>query len=337
MVHIIQSMSNENQTNEGSVDPNAIHVDASNYRELAGRTERVPVQELPAEFSRVEKCAIEAVLGRLIQLSGYLDLLKRHVVYGKTLPDWKLEYLTRDVRNPDIREESFSVPTLVDESAYRLLHAVMGKFTEAGELAEEISNSRWSQDPDKEIDRTNLIEEIGDSWWYDQIIARMLDFQPEDAMRANIRKLATRFGSQFSEDAARERDLEAERANLESNTKEEAGPHYYPDVTEVAVLERLDDIAAYYSDRIGNNFQKDGIHVRILAGPDERGILLTLAGRSGVHVEVNEAECDPSWPRPHFWFHDIPISMTDFDYGLPVVACGGFLLSAKPYSLKTLS
>jgi NTP pyrophosphatase (non-canonical NTP hydrolase) len=93
------------------------------------------------------------------------------------------------------------------------LHAVVGLTTETGELVDAVKKQVFYG---KELDRINVIEEVGDCLFYIAILCRELDFTFEEAMEKNIAKLKARYKGKFTEKAALDRDVEAERAIMES-------------------------------------------------------------------------------------------------------------------------
>jgi NTP pyrophosphatase (non-canonical NTP hydrolase) len=95
---------------------------------------------------------------------------------------------------------------------FRLLHAGMGMTTESGEFVDALKKHIYYGKP---IDRTNLIEELGDQLWYVAVAIDALGTSFEDVMRINIEKLRERYGDKFTDEAAVNRDLEAERKVLE--------------------------------------------------------------------------------------------------------------------------
>lgn len=101
---------------------------------------------------------------------------------------------------------------LQDEKTVRLLHAVMGIVTEAGEMMDELKRHIIYGKP---IDEINLQEEVGDSFWYHALALRTLMKTIEGTMDQNIAKLAKRYPEKFTEHAALNRDLYVERAALE--------------------------------------------------------------------------------------------------------------------------
>jgi NTP pyrophosphatase (non-canonical NTP hydrolase) len=95
----------------------------------------------------------------------------------------------------------------------QILHAAIGLATEAGEILDVCKKNIFYG---KIIDDTNLKEEIGDIFWYISRMCDALGLSFEEVMKANIAKLKARYGEKFSEERAVTRNLEAERAILES-------------------------------------------------------------------------------------------------------------------------
>lgn len=103
---------------------------------------------------------------------------------------------------------------LVDGTKFRLLHAILGIATESGELMDVLKKYFFYG---KEIDRTNLIEELGDLCWYIAVACDVLNIGLEDIWKTNIEKLRARYGDKFSSQKATNRDLDKERDILESS------------------------------------------------------------------------------------------------------------------------
>jgi NTP pyrophosphatase (non-canonical NTP hydrolase) len=93
-----------------------------------------------------------------------------------------------------------------------LMHASMGMVTEAGEFIDALKKHTIYGKP---IDRVNLVEEIGDLFWYQALACRALGVSFEEVMERNIAKLRKRFPEKFTAELALSRDLDAERAALE--------------------------------------------------------------------------------------------------------------------------
>lgn len=111
-----------------------------------------------------------------------------------------------------VRTESRCRP-LGDEQWSRLLHAGMGIATEAGEFIDPLKKAFFYG---TSIDEVNLKEEIGDILWYLAIACDALDTTIEIEMARVIAKLQARYPDKFEDYLAVNRDLERERAVLES-------------------------------------------------------------------------------------------------------------------------
>ncbi len=97
---------------------------------------------------------------------------------------------------------------LHDEKTGRLLHAAMGLSTESGEFMDALKRHVYYGEP---LDYANLVEEIGDIFWYCALAADVIGTDFETIMAHNIAKLRTRYGEKFTEDRAINRDIENER------------------------------------------------------------------------------------------------------------------------------
>ncbi len=100
-----------------------------------------------------------------------------------------------------------------NERNIRLLHGAMGMCTESAELLDALKKHIYYG---KELDITNIFEEIGDELWYIALICNELGFKIEDIMETNIKKLAARYPEKFSEEKAINRNLDVERKILEN-------------------------------------------------------------------------------------------------------------------------
>ncbi len=95
----------------------------------------------------------------------------------------------------------------------RLLHGAIGCCTEAGELMDVMKKSLFYG---REIDRWNLIEEIGDMFWYLALMCDELDYTFENVMDMNIAKLKKRYPKQFTKSDEQNRDYEQEQKAAET-------------------------------------------------------------------------------------------------------------------------
>jgi NTP pyrophosphatase (non-canonical NTP hydrolase) len=86
----------------------------------------------------------------------------------------------------------------------------MGLSTESAEVLDAVKKHIYYG---KELDLTNLVEELGDIFWYAAILVDSSASEQsfESIMERNIAKLRARYGERFSEKSAIKRDLTKER------------------------------------------------------------------------------------------------------------------------------
>lgn len=159
--------------------------------------EKVPL----AHFGEVLKQAIEALQA--------LDKVKKSLFYGRDtgvpapeanaatlakLPEWISDHPDRDA------------------AAVNVIHAIIGKATEAGELLEALHATAIRG---ASFDAVNALEEVGDGFWYDALLLRAIGSNFDEAQSVNIAKLRRRFPNAFTKFDANNRDLFEERKILE--------------------------------------------------------------------------------------------------------------------------
>lgn len=121
------------------------------------------------------------------------------------------EYVKNALKTESVNFEAIS-QRLSSPENIRLLHAVIGLETEVGELQDALKKSIFYGKP---LDKVNMAEEMGDLFWYIAILSDALGVSFEEVMAKNIAKLKARYGDKFTETAALERNLAAEREILE--------------------------------------------------------------------------------------------------------------------------
>lgn len=171
---------------------------------------RTAPADVDAIRERVEKTNLIRLLAwvssKTISDLQELDAIKKWMFYGKVIPNRSIIKGSAD--HDCIRLTSDEID---------LIHAIIGIATEAGELLaalfERIDN------PDAcSFDRTNIAEEFGDVLWYLGLGIATLGESFEHLQEMNQKKLRARFPDKFTEDAAINRDVTAERKLLESMT-----------------------------------------------------------------------------------------------------------------------
>jgi len=102
----------------------------------------------------------------------------------------------------------------LSDTQVRLLHGAMGLVTEAGEIMDMLKKHIFYGRP---LDMTNLLEELGDSNWYQQILLDTAGLTQELVWETVIKKLQVRYPGKFVSENAINRNLDAERFVLQSN------------------------------------------------------------------------------------------------------------------------
>lgn len=92
------------------------------------------------------------------------------------------------------------------------IHMVLGMQTESAEIA-DVFKKKLAYG--KDVDYINVKEELGDLMWYIANMCNINDWNLEDILTTNINKLNVRFPQGFTQDSALDRNLDAERIELE--------------------------------------------------------------------------------------------------------------------------
>ena len=121
------------------------------------------------------------------------------------------EYIKNAMKTETVDYENIA-KKVNDPKLQRMLHAVYGLSTEAGEMLDQYKRHIYYGAP---LDLVNVEEEMGDLFWYLAILSDTIGVPFEQIMDKNIAKLKARYGSKFTQDAAVTRDLEKERNILE--------------------------------------------------------------------------------------------------------------------------
>lgn len=89
-----------------------------------------------------------------------------------------------------------------EEESAMLNHAALGIAGEAGELVDAIKKHTIYG---RELDKENLIEELGDLFFYMNVIMEMKKFTLDEVIEHNISKLDKRYEKGFTKEEAKER------------------------------------------------------------------------------------------------------------------------------------
>lgn len=108
--------------------------------------------------------------------------------------------------HPELVEHLVKSPHVIRASLtphdVALIHMVLGICGEAGELLDAVKKQVIYR---KELDRDNIIEELGDCEFYLEGLRQALDLTREQILAANIAKLQKRYADGYSDKAAHER------------------------------------------------------------------------------------------------------------------------------------
>lgn len=182
------------------------------------KTEYTP-KVLPISALTVRSAMIMA-----ISCANIMDLLKKHIIYGKAIDIGDIDAESLDMRTSSellkltLKNPSVGEPYTDKDVNLRLLHAAIGMFTESGEMLDAL----YKQIETGSLDFVNFGEEIGDIDWYKALAHSEIGIPEEHIRGTIIKKLAKRFPEKFTSEAALNRDLDAERQILEEGMEKES-------------------------------------------------------------------------------------------------------------------
>lgn len=162
---------------------------------------------------RIPSTYLQSILINAIFALKRLDEVKKTLFYGRELPALQSFHGV----SLGCQHLPYSIDADNPQRGELLIHSIIGKATESGELLELLRATLFEGLP---FDETNFIEEVGDGLWYDAIGLGALSATFEQAQRLNIAKLRHRFPQKFSEHDANNRDLFGERAILEGGPQQ---------------------------------------------------------------------------------------------------------------------
>lgn len=185
------------------------------FTPLAIRTESVvaPIAVAPQ--------LLDALLTTAIAIGTLLDYVKKNVAYNKPIDMtlWKhnVDTITDNLNSiADASTEDFvsekDTPLAMDT---RMFHGIVGSFTESTELLEAAKRAMITG----EWDFVNIKEEIADGQWYNAIMLDAMGANMGDLLTTVINKLKLRYPNKYSDEAAINRDVIAERVVLEAGSK----------------------------------------------------------------------------------------------------------------------
>jgi len=153
----------------------------------------------------VGRTHFETILKDAIEALQRLDQIKKLLFYGRGILDNDGNIIAA---KPDFEHCGEFGGSEFKEV---VIHGIIGKATESGELLELLAE--WLES-EGELDVVNLREEVGDGFWYDAILAKACGFTFGEAQVVNIAKLRARFPNKFAAYDANNRNLDEERKIL---------------------------------------------------------------------------------------------------------------------------
>jgi len=112
----------------------------------------------------------------------------------------------------EYQEKSTRTLSALNTKLHDNIHMTLGLVTEAAEIADVYKKNLAYG---KEVDETNVKEELGDMMFYIVNMCNINNWDLRDILQTNINKLQVRYPDSFSNDKALNRDLEKERVELE--------------------------------------------------------------------------------------------------------------------------
>lgn len=194
-------------------------MNSKEFSTAALATEKVPTK---LHFSRG---GLLLLLQAGVEMANIVDQVKKTMIYDKPFDTDAFRnscsQLSEDLDKMSNQAHRIATPedteSLLFEPNLRLVHGAIGMYGEAGELLEAMAKHLETG----ELDLTNVAEETGDSDWYKNLIHSETGITEEQSRAAVINKLTNkltgRYKDGFSNEAALDRDVVAERILLESN------------------------------------------------------------------------------------------------------------------------
>lgn len=169
---------------------------AETYREF--------VRRLTSDNFSASNVPLAVLLGELswgVTIAEDLDEVKSALFYGDDLDLSDAKGL-----DPNDADASALLDAGIDP---KLFHAILGLFTEAGEMLDAIEEAVAL---DKQVDVLNLIEERGDIEFFAEMFDEALNLTRSDVRNVNTAKLNARYADgEFSVEDALQRDVTIER------------------------------------------------------------------------------------------------------------------------------
>jgi NTP pyrophosphatase (non-canonical NTP hydrolase) len=151
-----------------------------------------------------------------MMISNLMDAVKKALFYGRPYECPQRLINAAGALPKGLAAKGFNFDSVPAD----IQHAILGIFTEAGEMIEALGTTAIDGEP---LDVVNLDEEFGDVLWYIAVYCNARGISMESLMTKNVAKLRARFPDRFTTDKAIHRDLFTERAILEADAEAEEG------------------------------------------------------------------------------------------------------------------
>lgn len=184
------------------------------------------------EFRQPVPTQILCVLLSSIALAANaLDKIKKAAFYGKPLDEAELQSAMSDLRMMMHGTRHMVLPTSAlgcvpypigydTLDSTRKFHALLGKITETGELAEALVTAISQA---KKLDMVNVLEETGGGYWYDAVLFDTSGHGMLDCLQIVDRKLMKRYGDAYNDKGTLNRDTAGERKAMEQQLRNTSG------------------------------------------------------------------------------------------------------------------
>jgi NTP pyrophosphatase (non-canonical NTP hydrolase) len=173
----------------------------------------------PGTFKVVANCDDESHANHLSVMARLAVVA--HEEHNETINSID-DYVTKTIKTETI-DYTLVLQRISSITNLRLLHGIIGKVTEIGELADNFKRHIFYGTPLLVTEKGGLVEELGDDSWYSALIASVTESLNGDTfskiLEKNIAKLAKRYKKGFSEEEAVNRNLNAEGETLKSSEK----------------------------------------------------------------------------------------------------------------------
>lgn len=168
--------------------------------------------ESPVDFIRYNRAILENLLEAAVHVGTAIDMVKKDIYYSRPidLDDLETHLYSGRERLFDATDGTMNYDDRTDIKVdARVLHSALGMVTESAEVVEGLSLNG-------EYDRTNLLEEVFDTFWYQFIMLDALGADGEKVIKMGFDKLRSRYPEAFTDAHANNRNLEKERKILEA-------------------------------------------------------------------------------------------------------------------------